>query len=681
MEIHKLVKLWVAAILISSPAVLGQDASYRVSKAKVFVQTSDAAPVAAASGGLIFSASSPGFGGATLGFTSQVKLPGGAVKPLVYDSVSGLSLIGATNDTTAGLNATYPAGPYVFTISGSGQSFSGTVNLPADNYPIAPQVASFAAVKGADASQAVQFDLKPNSGAASNDELSLQVFNGAQEIYSDSNSGDTTSVSLFQGLLSDNKTYQVRVRYGRIIADAGTFPATEYVFYSETRFDLITKAAGGGVTNLPPVLVSAYPTNGSVKVSAYQTAAFIFSTPMDTTKVGLQWTGLDASKFNYIWADNDTTLICSFTGAGGMPASTITWSMNATAGGVNNFRDKNGNLLTGGPYQGSFTVQGAILTCTGSTAAETAGFGIIKQINHLQSGTGAPVNDPLNGALIFAFSNIPNATGIPALEFPASPAPLPHKLDFFQGSVSQFHILTNGYATRSDLDNAFPAQDYDFELRNPPTVVVAHAVLTLVANGYPTTPHFTSYTAAQAVNTNADFTLSWDSFASATGVDSLQVQILDTNGVVVFTAPNACDNRPLPVTATSVVIPAGTLKENQSYTAQLTFFHINDSGKVMSGTTTKGIAAVSRVTSMPLVTTGRLLPATPPVLKVLNVALNGDLTIQVQATAGRLFTLETSPGIGQPFTTLNTTNSAASPFVLIVSPGGAAKTFLRGRTD
>jgi hypothetical protein len=391
------------------------------------------------------------------------------------------------------------------------------------------------------------------------------------------------------------------------------------------------------------------------------------------------WTGLDSTKLNYLWGDDDTTLVCTYTG--GLPANAITWSLNPVAGAANNLRGKNGIELAAATYRGSFKVQGSAgAPCDNATPVENVDFGIFKQVRYIQNDAGAPVNDPNNGAMIFSFASIPNAAGRAAIEFPADPAPLPHQLKFFGQILPGFEILTNSYATRADLDEAFPAGDYDFQLRNPPTVVVAHVVLSLSANGYPPIPHFANHDAAQAIATNTDFVLSWDAFTGATTNDAIQLQITDSDGGVIFSAPDTCANILLPATATSISIPHAKLEGGKTYTAELTFDHLNDYGKMMSGTISKGLAALSRVTRMTLRTAGGLPPATAPSLRNIALLPTGDLSITVEAVLGRPFTLESTVQLGQPFTTFMTTNPVVSPFTITIPPVGSGA-FLRGRTD
>jgi len=85
-------------------------------------------------------------------------------------------------------------------------------------------------------------------------------------------------------------------------------------------------------------------------------------------------------------------------------------------------------------------------------------------------------------------------------------------------------------------------------------------------------PKIANYTEAQSVNHAQDFTLRWNAFTGAGANDHLSLIIFDRNvGGVVFRAPDLCVPRELPVSATSIVLPANTLQNNRTYEATLMF--------------------------------------------------------------------------------------------------------------
>jgi hypothetical protein len=345
----------------------------------------------------------------------------------------------------------------------------------------------------------------------------------------------------------------------------------------------------------------------------------------------------------------------------------VNWVLNPQAGAATNLRDKAGNDLPPNTYAGSFTTQGGSGGCPGASPVEASAFGLMKQALYLQSDAGTPVGAPTNAAMVMGYSQIPNAAGRAAVEFPASPAPLPHQLKFFQSLIG-VEMYTESFASVAAMDLAYPAGNYDFELRQPESTVVAHVVLVFASGGYPTLPRLSNFTAAQAIDPAADFTLTWDAFAGAnTNTDAIQIEVTDRNGQVLFSAPDSCANRPLPATATAIVLPKNTLASGQTYTLTLSFFHLNDSGKTMPGTTAKGFTAVVRQTRTTIKTTGGLPDAPAPIIR--SIALvNGKLTLLVDSATDRSLTLEHTTGLGLPFTSLVTTNPPVSPVTIVVAP-------------
>ncbi|HVY69558.1 MAG TPA: Ig-like domain-containing protein, partial [Verrucomicrobiae bacterium] len=526
-------------LTLVSPARAIDTSDFFVVKTQVFNQTSDAAPVAVATGAFTARASAPGFGGPS-GFAGvssvKVTFPGGASQNLPYVEDDDVFAKGATNNTAAGLNAIFPAGAYAFALNSSVLgNLTGTVTLPADQYPAAPQVSNFSAAQALDVSQDFDLTFKPVAGITGDTEFEYVIMDGANQVYSDSLSSGNLTSRIDSGALDGGKTYQGIVRLGTPVSVIG-FPSTAYEFVSETHFTIVTKkgTGGGGNPGTLPVLTGTVPEDGALDVPATQFVTFTFNEPMDTNRIGLTWTGVDSTKWSYFFTP-DGTLACLYQGQGGLPSTTVTWTLNAVAGAPNNFRDLNGHELP--TYHGSFTVKagggtgGTGDTCDGATPVESAGFGIFKQVNYLQNSAAAPVADTVNGAMLFAFSSIPNSPGRAAIEYN-------HKLDFF-GQIFNYEFLTNGFPTRAELDAAYPAGAYNFQLRdrNAPTTVIAQVALTFTANGYPPVPHFGNYAAAQAIPANSAFTLTWDPFTGATtNTDALQLEILDADGSPIFMA-------------------------------------------------------------------------------------------------------------------------------------------------
>lgn len=343
--------------------------------------------------------------------------------------------------------------------------------------------------------------------------------------------------------------------------------------------------------------------------------------------------------------------------------------MNPNPVAAGHFRDVAGNPLA--QTTGSFTTQGATSSgCTNQSNLAAAGFGLFKQTNHRQDGTGAPVEDATLGAMFQAFSSITNPVNRAALSFGGPPPVLQ-----FLSVVGNLQFLSKPYPNQAALDGDYPSGTYSFQLRQPTNTVIASADLVLPVSPYPNVPHFANYTAAQSIDTNVDFTLTWDAFTGATTNDSLHIEILDENGNSLLSLPDPCSGPGLPATATSVVLPRGLLPGGQNLTAILTFNKSNDYGKFMPGTTAKGVAATSRITRMGLHTTGGTPPPPPAPARFLSITKVDPTTISITATGSvnRVYVLETSATVNTGWLPLVTNNAGASGiFIVPIDPSALA---------
>src|SRR6185436_19318124 len=91
----------------------------------------------------------------------------------------------------------------------------------------------------------------------------------------------------------------------------------------------------------------------------------------------------------------------------------------------------------------------------------------------------------------------------------------------------------------------------------------SHSVQLNLANPlFPTAiPHISNFTAAQTINPDADFTLTWDAFVGAGLNDYVELEVQDS-GAEIFAAKT---------TGTSATIPAGTLGADSSYDVVVRF--------------------------------------------------------------------------------------------------------------
>lgn len=159
-------------------------------------------------------------------------------------------------------------------------------------------------------------------------------------------------------------------------------------------------------------------------------------------------------------------------------------------------------------------------------------------------------------------------------------------------------------------------------------------------------PKIINFTEAQDVNASADFTLIWNPFAGAGANDLLSVVVSDSGGEV-FRAPDPCVPLDLPVTATSVVIPGGTLASNRTYQAFLSFerFAYQSTNDVPE---MSGFIGFFRSTQF-TIDTSPGGPATPARLTAIGLLPDGNPQMEVSGTPSKTYSIRrTSDLSGTP---------------------------------
>lgn len=405
-----------------------------------------------------------------------------------------------------------------------------------------------------------------------------------------------------------------------------------------------TSSGGGGSA---PQLVSSSPPDLAFNVPRNANVVFIFDRPMKKIPnpgLAIMWqgTGVDPGKFNYTWSTDGTTLTCDY--AGDLPGGTsIIWQLNPGSTSVV-LESQEGEPLPEGEYEGMFFTATASNECDPDGVPDTWGtYGVQKIATYKQTSAADPTPEKDEP---FVFSAIVYGP-------PIGPTVISGSVTLPSGSVKP---LTNQFANlwicmdyttnEAALDSAYPAGNYTlrFALTNQPE----HAITMNMPVSKPPVPKILNYDEAQTVNAGLDFTLRWNQFTGAGANDSISLFVHATNGTVVFRAPDLCVPRSLPVTATSIVIPANTFKSNATYNASLTFsrtgYSSTNAVPDMAGwsgigvtttftikTGTGGSAAQARFTQ------SRLLP-------------NGNPEMTITGSPQTQYTIERSKTIGQSST-------------------------------
>ncbi len=333
-----------------------------------------------------------------------------------------------------------------------------------------------------------------------------------------------------------------------------------------------TGAGGGGGTE--PALVASTPGNGAMGVAVNTPVTFVFDQPMKKIAVigdAVEWQGdgVDPAKFVYSWSADGQTLTCSHTG--GFPANTvIAWTLNPELSSVR-FESETGEALPEDTYSGFFmTAQGGGGDdCTPDGIPESwGGYSLMKSAQYEQTSSSDPAPAPETpfhfNAMVVSPRNGPAVT--------SGSVTLPNgTVKNLEGeSMIGLLMYTEDFGSDAALEAAYPAGKYT--LRFTQTGQAERAIAMTMPTVTVPVPKIANYTEAQSVNHAQDFTLRWNAFTGAGANDHLSLIIFERNmGGVVFQAPDLCVPRELPVSATSIVLPANTLQNNRTYEATLMF--------------------------------------------------------------------------------------------------------------
>jgi hypothetical protein len=166
------------------------------------------------------------------------------------------------------------------------------------------------------------------------------------------------------------------------------------------------------------------------------------------------------------------------------------------------------------------------------------------------------------------------------------------------------------YSSLAAMDAAAPAGTYFLTIntlhdgqRKPSLTMPAETLAS-----FPQPPHISNFTAAQAIPSGANFTLTWDPWMGGTTSDFILLQMGDPNtGNTSFQTGDPFQPGALNGTATSVVIPAAMLASSTTYTVEIGFY------KFASSNTTSypgavGIVAFSSLTDLNISTSASAIP-------------------------------------------------------------------------
>ncbi len=412
---------------------------------------------------------------------------------------------------------------------------------------------------------------------------------------------------------------------------------------------------GGGGGSTAPKIVSVTPADGSTDVAVSSTITFIFDQAMAPNpllggsppfvKGAVSWS-IDASKFTYAWSPDSKTLTVSHTLD--LPGNTlVTWNINPS-----------GALLpltaTGGKAvaatSGSFTTGtgsgGGNPDCTPNNIDPTLGsYSLSRLMSYVQTSIAPPVPAADTPFSFGAFVSAPQAG--PSITAGSVTLPNGTRTSLVTLPFGGMLYLMETNATAEGLITAYPGGSYTLRMTPANQSELAVAMSLPAAN--PTTPRVLNYNESQIINATTDFLMQWDAFAGATANDQIHLSIRDASGTVLFQAPDYCVPRALAPTATSIVIPANTLKENTAYTGELMF------GKASYYSTNAvpkmgGYGGANSTTTFSVRTSGGVTPPPAPAqFTAWELLPNGHPRLTLKGTANRTYTIQrASPTFPNP---------------------------------
>lgn len=684
-----------------------QDPSIEIIRGRRFVQSSAAtASPAAGDQAFYFLAQAVGFGLFEPISNAQVTGPIGSAHPLSRNASADYQFQ-QNFASSADRDAAFPNGRYGFsaTLNLIGATKAHAI-LAATTVPGTPHFSNFDAAQQVDADSDFTLQWDAFTGAGDDDRISVQILDPVSgsvvQEFTDL-TWDNQDVTITGGELPKDKTLQARLVFTHkdppALPDAGELLSARSSAASETTITLKTSGTSTGPTDTtPPQLVSTIPAVGGTMNTALDSVLFQFSEPMNPATSSIGWKALlngqvitlASGAFQTFWADSNKQLIVIYNAAGGgWPAgASVSWTLNLLPGAAGNFRDAAGNELA--PSIGGFQTAGGVDPCTSpSNPGELPGaaFFLSKQINYLQTSVDDPTLDPTLGAIAFGFMDLPGTalgTGVVTIKVPtANPHAFKLKVlaPIFEIADMSRRFYKETFASRSDLDDAYPTGSYLVELRDQSVTVTNSVALEVSATGYPPIPHFSSFAATQAVDATHETTLGWDPFAGATtNTEFISLNVYAPDGTLVFRAPDPCHGQTLAPDAAGTVIPANTLTNGVSYTAELSFSHLTDHDKMMPGVPGSGLASLTRITRV-AVNTGTAQASAPTLNRIAFSASTG-LVFEIAFTPGQPVIIESTPLLGGTFQTLLTTNPPVSPatITLPISASSASSAFFRIRT-
>lgn len=572
-----------------------------------FTQTAGATPEL---NGFAFDGSAPGDGGQGILQDLLLTTPSGATRVPKYDAGIDRFVVEAHAPTAAALNQDFGPGVYTVSVTVGGFAFGGSLTLPVDSYPSAPNLLPTLWAQPLTVESEITVGWVPWPGPrVEGDVTRLRILADQVEVYVSDLEAEVDHDKVPANTLPAGKTVILQVEFRRVVTQdsTGLLPA-QGIAAARTVASLLT--AGELPTDVvPPVLVRSIPANGQTNLHSASSVVWQFNEPMDTNEVAVTWSSnINPALIRFSWENENRNLLATY--VGNFPAGQkIEWMLNPPGNEAHFLRDRAGNRLAGAPVVGNFWIPGVPAEgCVGATAVEAARFGLFKEIHLTQADGGLPAVRSGSAARLFGFVGTPESSGdwpadLVTLQFPVPPAPPPYQLKGFAYPAPGFARFEQLFATRELMDAAYPAGTYLFQERARDVVTILNsAAVRLDSLEFPPAPRFLSASPVDGASLASGLNLAWVGLP-ADAVDLVaEFDVVWNEGTpdetVVFHAPDACAGRLLPRTVTSFAVPGNVFSIPGRYSVRLAHYRVVDASGRLG--TKHGVTALAQVTHFAL---------------------------------------------------------------------------------
>lgn len=377
----------------------------------------------------------------------------------------------------------------------------------------------------------------------------------------------------------------------------------------------------------PPYLVSVTPPAQSIGVATTQEVTLVFSEPMLTAPAALDLRMVAAFPaagplpFAPSWSGDRRTLSCRPLPAW-PPGTTVLWNVGS------GFMDTVGNRLATNVVGGFTTAYGSP-SGPGTGTNQVTEFRLARWDRYRQVDAGPPVLDvPLAAQFEAVAVLASNRTAVDVTLITPALATLP----LLRSEVApEYFTLSETSADPAQLAVRFTGGSYRFRLDDSAGQSQALLFFPLIQ---PPVPKVSDWATTRGMEADEPWTLEWEPWVGATADDTIEIVVGD--GLLRTPAPG--EPGALPGSATSWVVPAGTLASRAVYEVTLLFSRV----ETMNNPEKLEFTSVRRTTSTTFEIQTAPLPGDQFVLSM-PIRLGRQLEFELAGPPDTVVVLETNP--------------------------------------